>query len=107
MMQKVLDINLKVHGPNHLEVAQTKVNIANVLQQQGQLQPALEKYNEALPVLEATLGREHLDVAKTYNKYDLFFDSFFFMISTDLLMLCAALAMSWMTWARRKRRSRT
>ena len=41
------------------------MNIANVLELQGVLQPALDKYHEALPVLEATLGRNHLHVATT------------------------------------------
>ena len=64
-----LNIKLKVFGPDHLEPAKTKVNIANVLQQQGELQQALDKYHEALPVLEKTLGRNHLDVATTKSKY--------------------------------------
>ena len=42
------------------------MNIASVLRQQGELQQALNKYHEALPVLEKTLGRNHPDLAGPY-----------------------------------------
>ena len=67
MHQKSLDIHLKVFGPDHLEPAKTKVNMAIVYKNMGEYEKALDTYNEALPVLEATLGRNHLVVAKTYN----------------------------------------
>ena len=81
----VLRETLERYGPDHRVAAKTKVclrvcvrtrmhvlafaqvNIANVLRRQGQLQAALEMYIEALPVLEAKLGRNHLDTAKTLN----------------------------------------
>ena len=48
--------------PVHVK-GSTQVSIANVMQQQGHLQAALGKYGEA--VLEATLGLNHLEPAKT------------------------------------------
>ena len=48
-------------------------NIASVRRKQGKLAEALQMHQEVLRVRVATLGPEHLDVAKTYNKYDLFF----------------------------------
>ena len=50
-----------------------QVNIGAVYHAKADYDKALATWQEALPVLEATLGPEHLDVAKTYNKYDLFF----------------------------------
>ena len=49
------------------------MNIAIVLQQQGELQQALDKYHEALPVLEKTLGRNHPDLAATYSNIGVVF----------------------------------
>ncbi len=60
---------------DHLEPAKTKVNIATVLQQQGELQQALDKYHEALPVLETTLGRNHPFVADTKNNIALVYEN--------------------------------
>ena len=68
MHQRSLDIKLKVFGPEHLEPAKTKVNMGIVYQNMGEYGKALDTYNEALPVLEATLGRNHLLVADTKNK---------------------------------------
>ena len=51
-----------------------QVTVGVELRKQGKHQAALEKYNQALPVFEATLGRNHLDVAATYNKYVFFSD---------------------------------
>ena len=51
-------------------------NIAVVLHKQGKLAEAMEMHEEVLRVRVATLGPEHLDVAKTYHKYDIFFFSF-------------------------------
>ena len=50
-----------------------KNNIASVLYAQRKLAEAMKLYQEVLRVRVATLGPEHLDVAATYNKYDLFF----------------------------------
>ena len=69
MHQKSLDINLKVFGPDHLEPAKTKVNMGIVYKNMFEYEKALNIYNAALPVLKATLGRNHPSVADTYNKY--------------------------------------
>ena len=52
------------------------MNIGNVFLKQGKLAEALQMYQEVLRVRVATLGPEHLDVASTYNKYDLLFFRF-------------------------------
>ena len=55
----------------------TQVNIANVMHQQGfstkHFEAVLDKYGEALPVLEATLGHDHPDVTCVKEKYAPFF----------------------------------
>ena len=69
MWENVLRARVAKLGSDHVEPAKTKINIANALQQQGHLQPALEKCQEALPVLEATLGHEHPIVAETKVRF--------------------------------------
>ena len=64
-----LDINLRVHGPEHLETAKTQGNIAVILAQQRKHTEALEMWEKELAVKEKVLGLEHLDVATTKNEY--------------------------------------
>ena len=70
---KSLEINLKVLGRNHLDVAKTQHNIANIFWQQGKYPEALEMYKKSLATKEKVLGPEHLDMADMYNKYALAF----------------------------------
>ena len=97
LYQKVLKFQQRHVGCEDLDVAETKIclracvrtrmhvlacacegflqaSIANVMQQQGQLQAALEKYGEAPPVLEAKGGRNHPSVAATYGNMGLTYD---------------------------------
>ena len=53
---KSLEIKLRMVGPDHLEPAKTKVNIGLVYNSMREYEKALNTYNEALPVLESTLG---------------------------------------------------
>ena len=101
MHQNVLRVRVAILGPDHPDVATTKVlrffkiffglmhvcllqnNIGAVYHAQGKFPEALEVWEEALRVRVATLGPEHLDVAKTYNKYDFFFSPLMALL-TDL-----------------------
>ena len=66
--RNVLRQCLQRFGHDHLEPAKVKVNIGLVYSSMGEYEKALGTYNEALPVLEATLGCNHPLVADTYNK---------------------------------------
>ena len=85
LYQKSLDIQLKVFGSEHLDVAKTKVrlklsfrvmlfanmmvlvqgNISNILKAQGKLPEALTMLHDVLAIFEKTLGQDHPVVADT------------------------------------------
>ena len=48
-------------------------SMGGVLDSQGKFPEALEVHNKALVIYLKIHGHMHLDVAKTYDKYDLFF----------------------------------
>ena len=66
-------------GLEHLDTATTQNNIGVVLKNQGKYPEALEMYDKCLKTREKLLGRNNLDVAETYNKYD------FSLFSLDLI----------------------
>ena len=41
------------------------MGVANVMQEMGELDAAIEKYGQVVRIQEATLGRNHPDVADT------------------------------------------
>jgi tetratricopeptide (TPR) repeat protein len=66
--QECSDGYIALHGSeNHVDVATTYNNIANVYNNQGQNDKALEKYEQALEIRITKLGADHSYVADSYN----------------------------------------
>ena len=63
-----LDINLRVHGPEHPDVASTFNNIGIVYRKMGEHEKALEYYNKDLAITIKVHGQDHSHMADTYNK---------------------------------------
>ena len=53
----------------HPDTSTSMMGVALVLQKMGKNLEALAKFSEVLRIQEKVLGRDHLLVAKTYNKY--------------------------------------
>ena len=66
--KRSLKIYLRVHGPDHPNVATTQNNIGEVYREQAKFPEALKMYQKSLATNEKVFGPEHLLVAKTYNK---------------------------------------
>jgi tetratricopeptide (TPR) repeat protein len=62
-----LDIQEKVFGLEHLDVATTYNNIGAIYSDQGEYAKALEYLDKSLAIEEKVLGLEHPEVAITYN----------------------------------------
>jgi tetratricopeptide (TPR) repeat protein len=67
LYRKALEIYKKILGEDHLDVANTYNNIANVMESHGKLEDAMELYRKALKIKKKTLGEEHWSVASTSN----------------------------------------
>ena len=67
---ETLQIRLKVFGEDSLDVAKTRMNIANICNGQGRYDEALKIYTGVVQIQERALGRNHPLVADTYNKYE-------------------------------------
>jgi len=63
----LLQVREQVLGSEHVLVAKTIVNRANVYFRQGMCMRALADYSRALEIEKRTLGEEHVLVAKTKN----------------------------------------
>jgi tetratricopeptide (TPR) repeat protein len=61
LYRKALEIYKKILGEDHLDVANTYNNIANVMESHGKLEDAMELYRKALKIKKKTLGEEHSD----------------------------------------------
>ena len=61
------DIALRELGEEHAIAAQTKLDLAQVLQGMGRHDRAITLYREALPVLERTLGTQHATTLNSWN----------------------------------------
>ena len=77
LAQRALAIREKTLGPDHLDVAASLDNLANVYQAQGRYAEAEPLHKRSLAIREKTLGPDHLDVA---------------IALTNLALLCEALA---------------
>ena len=66
---ETLQIRLKVFGEDSLDVAKTRMNIANIRNGQGRFAEALKIYTGVVQIQERVLGRNHPLVADTKNKY--------------------------------------
>ena len=62
LWKKELAVEEKVHGHNHLVVAETQGNIAAVYFSQGKHTEALELLKKELAVKENVLGHNHLQI---------------------------------------------
>ena len=67
MYQTAQDCALALHGPEHLNVAKTHNNMANVYQRQGKYEQALEAYSKSLDIKIKVAGQDSPDVASTYS----------------------------------------
>ncbi|CAJ1933339.1 unnamed protein product [Cylindrotheca closterium] len=67
MYQLSLGIAKEHLGENHLYVSNTLNGMANVLQDLGCLDDAIDAYRESLEIRAKNLGKDHLSVAQTYN----------------------------------------
>ena len=65
--QRALEIRTRVCGAEHLDTAQTEMNIGNVHKSLGDYEKALFHLGKAQEVFVAILGHDCLDVAKTHN----------------------------------------
>ena len=54
-------------GRKHLDVAQTCYNLASLYRSQGTYEKAEPFYLQALRIREATLGMNHLLIARSYS----------------------------------------
>merc|ERR1711935_387396 len=65
---KILELQLKENGSDkHSDVGDTYHRMADVLDNQGKYDAAMELYNQALTIRKKALGEEHADVGATYN----------------------------------------
>jgi tetratricopeptide (TPR) repeat protein len=64
---RALSIREKVMGPDHVDVAKTVNNLANVYWYQGRYAEAESLYVRALTIWEQALGADHPDVARSLN----------------------------------------
>ena len=71
---ETLQIRLKVFGEDSLDVAKTRMNIANIRNGQGRYDEALKIYTGVVQIQERVLGRNHLFVATTKQRYSNPFD---------------------------------
>jgi tetratricopeptide (TPR) repeat protein/CHAT domain-containing protein len=67
LAQQALAIREKALGPDHLLVATSLNNLADLYQVQGRYADAEPLYKRALAIREKALGPDHLDVATTLN----------------------------------------
>lgn len=65
--QKALDIELKILGPEHVNVAKTYNHLGRVYTLIGDYEQATEFIQKALKIWSKTLGSEHHNVALAYN----------------------------------------
>ena len=65
MHKEVLDICLKIFGPDHLSVAVFYGNIGNVCESQAKYLEAPEMHQKCLKIEEKIHRPEHLDMART------------------------------------------
>jgi Tfp pilus assembly protein PilF len=66
-LQRAVQIEEATHGPEHLKVAITLGNLANVQNTVGQLDAALHNQQRSLRIMVAVHGPEHPEVARTLN----------------------------------------
>jgi tetratricopeptide (TPR) repeat protein/CHAT domain-containing protein len=67
MLKRSLAITEKALGPNHLNVANALINLAELCEGQSRNIEAEQLYKRALAIREKALGPDHLDVAVTLN----------------------------------------
>ena len=60
-------MNLKTCGENHPDTASSYNNLAQVYQEKGELETALDFYNKTLTIKLSTVGDSHPHVASCYN----------------------------------------
>ena len=65
--ERVLAIELQELGPDHVDIAGSYNNLANVLSDLGDLKQAKEYFERALAIQLQKLGPDHVDVARSYN----------------------------------------
>jgi tetratricopeptide (TPR) repeat protein len=65
LYRQSLDVLVKVLGPGHVLVANTKNNMAGIYLKQGRSEEALQCYLEAMQAKIKVLGSEHVEVANT------------------------------------------
>ena len=70
--QKALEIDIKVSGQDHLDVAASYNNIGNVYDRQGKYEEALEYYQKDLDITARLVG-DHPSVADSKENIGLVF----------------------------------
>ncbi len=66
-LERALAIREKVLGPDHLDVAATRINLGTVLEEMGDYPNARAHLERALAMREKALGPDHPDVALSLN----------------------------------------
>ena len=67
MLLHARKIKEKLLGPEHLEMAESYRNLAEVYERQGRYREAEELREKSLRIKEKILGEEHLETAESYN----------------------------------------
>ncbi|HZR43963.1 MAG TPA: tetratricopeptide repeat protein [Ktedonobacteraceae bacterium] len=75
MYEKALTMLEMVHGPEHLEIAMTLSNLAQLLGIQRKYEQAVSVYEKALHMREGILGPEHPDVASILDHLALLYSN--------------------------------
>ena len=73
MYKKSLEIDKKVHGENHIDVASSYTYIGRVLQKTEDYDGALEMFKNSLAIRENTYGKNHPDTAIGYGDLGLLY----------------------------------
>jgi tetratricopeptide (TPR) repeat protein len=63
LQRKAVEIAERVLGPQHIDVARIRENLANALAYSGDLRGALSEHEAALSAFEAAMGSTHSDLA--------------------------------------------
>jgi len=67
-MHKVcLSARIRAYGPDHVDVAKSYNNMANIYEAQGKYVEALELHEKSQAILIKALGHDHVNVAASYN----------------------------------------
>ena len=68
MYRKVMGLQKKLFGPDHVNVAMTAACMGDVYERIGEISNSMKSYEEAFRIKSAALGQHSLEVARLLHK---------------------------------------